>query len=144
MRNNKLVPVEPTKEMIKAGQLAFLTDPLNRCSSIYKAMLAASPDVDQEPVGIIEHSDYQTAAALLGYAPIRKAVAETKEKSIQGLPVGVKLYLHPLQAREVDNLVEALERIAKYPSCRDEELSYRSCREIARTALNDYRGGGGK
>lgn len=44
-----LVPVEPTQEMLKAGQDAWLKDPAKRSSTLYKAMLAAAPEVEHEP-----------------------------------------------------------------------------------------------
>lgn len=44
MSKYKLVPVEPTQEMIDAGRTAR-THPAER----YKAMLAAAPEVEQEP-----------------------------------------------------------------------------------------------
>jgi hypothetical protein len=43
----KLVPVEPTAQMLIAGQQAWLDDPMRRSSTLYSAMLSASPPPPQ-------------------------------------------------------------------------------------------------
>lgn len=40
---HKLVPVEATWEMLRAGQRAWLADPERKSSTLYRAMVAAAP-----------------------------------------------------------------------------------------------------
>lgn len=64
MNTHKLVPIYPTPEMIHAGQMAvsgFPRDVLDR----YQAMLAAAPEVEQEPV-IVDSVDEIPAYAWHG------------------------------------------------------------------------------
>ena len=52
MSKYKLVPVEPTLEMLGAAQRAWMDDPARRSSTLWKAMLAAAPGIDlAQPVG---------------------------------------------------------------------------------------------
>jgi|SRR5699024_826696 len=89
MRGYILVPIEPTKEMIKAGQLAFLTDRLNRCSSIYKAMLGAAPVVKQVPAPNV---------AQLVEALERLSYVAQKRENVMGSPISLLMEREELQA----------------------------------------------
>ena len=53
--------------------------------------LLDQPNQEQVPVAIVEISDYQTAAAMLGDMPLRKAVQELYEGALR---IGDKLYTH--------------------------------------------------
>ena len=98
----KLVPVEPTREMIHAGQMAvsgFPRDVLER----WEAMLAAAPEVEQEPLAwIINHADWGCSEPTF-----HGNIAERYEADQPGCTV--PLYAHPQPAPEVAKLVEALE-----------------------------------
>lgn len=43
-----IVPAEPTMAMLAAGQKAWIADPLKRSTTLYKAMVEASPLVPQD------------------------------------------------------------------------------------------------
>lgn len=42
----KLVPVEPTNEMLDYAHTVWLRDPLRRSTTLYRGMLAAAPQPD--------------------------------------------------------------------------------------------------
>jgi hypothetical protein len=62
----------------------------------WQAWQAAHPGYagESEPVGIVNHADHQPDLCDPD-APLRMAVDETYERSIQGLPKGTKLYTRP-------------------------------------------------
>lgn len=89
MSDWKLVPVEPTDEMVRAGYHArFEQASTNR---IYRAMLAAAPAVSAEPVLVVEKEpDYWSRGHF--YEGTKPHIDPTK---VWDLPIGTKLYLHP-------------------------------------------------
>lgn len=113
----KLVPIEPTPEMIHAGQMAvsgFPRDVLER----WQAMLVAAPAVEQKPyayeygldngdgtfsVVINKGSFAQLKENEFGYLPPFDAAS--KERPV------MPLYLHPQPTPEVAKLVEVLEEL---------------------------------
>lgn len=122
----KLVPVEPTQKMIDAGRTAR-AHPIER----YKAMLAAAPEFDQEPVAwIINHSDWSSSEPVL-----KKNIAERYESDQPRCTI--PLYLHPQKSPEVAKLVEALERIKGLDSMAYHSLE--TAKIVARNALATYR-----
>ena len=44
----KIVPKEPTSEMLKAAQTVWLNDPMRRTTTFYQAMLAAAPKPEEQ------------------------------------------------------------------------------------------------
>ena len=115
MSKYKLVPVEPTPEMLEAGadwcgQGLGKDEAKGRAATAYKYMLAAAPEVEQEPVGYV-------SPRLLDALRSGKACGITME----GEPdahngVTIPLYTAPQPAEQqpapdVAALVEALEDI---------------------------------
>ena len=94
----KLVPIEPTQEMIDEGRTAR-THPRER----YKAMLAAAPAVEQAPVAWVSPN---ALSRLSPDSPVNCALVH-KRRNNETFP----LYLHPQPTPEVAKLVEALEGI---------------------------------
>ena len=96
----KLVPIEPTQEMIHAGQMAvsgFPRDVLER----WQAMLVAAPDVDQAPVAWVSPN----ALSRLSHDSQVNCALVHKQHINETFP----LYLHPQPAPEVAKVVESLE-----------------------------------
>lgn len=139
MTNYKLVPMEPTPEMLAEARckLTVMAEQDETNSDVYQAMLAAAPDVRAEPVGWVWHSYNQTNFTSGSH---HKEVLEAN---------GVKLtpvYTapQPVERRPtpgISALVEALERIARCLRERSDELSANDLREIARKAIAAYRNG---
>lgn len=124
MGEHKLVPAEPTVDMILKLMAVGLrhaeyTDggspTVLDVAYGYKAMLAAAPIIEQEPVAwIINHSDWA------GSDPIsEKAIAERYEADQPGCTV--PLYLRPQSAPETAKLVEALQSLL---DMQDEDCRY--------------------
>ena len=114
----KLVPVNPTPEMIHAGQMAvsgFPRDVLER----WEGMLAAAPDVEQEPVARII-----SQPRFCGKFTDDKKIAEYWESEEQGCTA--PLFLHPQQAPESAELVEALQSLLDMQdeNCRYDHQGY--------------------
>lgn len=61
MNEWKMVPVEPSDEMLDAGAKAWLSDDLRRSSTLYRAMISAAPPVDAQPVAYIRKDQVQQA-----------------------------------------------------------------------------------
>ena len=107
----KLVPIEPTQEMIDEG-LTSRTHPRER----YKAMLAAAPAVEQKPYAYeygLDNGD-GTFSVVIN----KGSFAQLKENEFGYLPPFdtaskehpvTPLYLHPQPAPEIAKLVESLE-----------------------------------
>ena len=129
----KLVPIEPTQEMIDEGRTAR-THPKER----YKAMLAAAPDVEQEPVAwIISHPRF------CGKFTDDKKIAEYWESEEQGCTA--PLFLHQQPEPEVAELVEVLDEMIDVAKRVDSWESFPSDPiEKAEEALSDYRNQGGE
>lgn len=66
----KLVPVEPTGEMLRAAQAAWLNDPARRPTTMWQAMLAAAPVAE---AGEGERLRARVAAAYESAAPVAEA-----------------------------------------------------------------------
>ena len=164
MTKYKLVPLEPTPEMVRAAEDAHM--PFGDMELAIRMAILEAPEVEQEPVawlcvwpegGKFVAGSYESAKNYRDGAA--SVYGEDQAPRIRSL------YLHPqpdlkdayqgaredlsiwkrraLEAeKNTDQLVEALELIGKYPCTRDEELGYPKCREIARTAIAAYRKGG--
>lgn len=65
---------------------------------------------DSEPVAIVEPSDYVTAAQLVGEESLRKAVRELYEGALR---IGDKLYRHAQQPVVPQDVLEALQKVAR-------------------------------
>ena len=128
MSTHKLVPVEPTQEMIDAGRTAR-THPAER----YKAMLAAAPDFDRHVIAEVNENDDGQWADIL---PDRHVY------------LGQPLYAVMQPAPDVTILVETLESIAEYWNQDSNEGAMRDACEYARSAalaaLAAYRKKGGE
>lgn len=94
MSTHKLVPVEPTDEMVSATGL----EPI-RARAAYRAMLAFVPEVEQEPAAWLVR-----AKAFCGDVTTNKDSAEFFERCAPGSTT--PLYLHPQPAQD-----------AEYPAC---------------------------
>lgn len=66
--------------------------------------------MDSEPVAIVEPSDYVTAAQLVGEESLRKAVRELYEGALR---IGDKLYRHAQQPVVPDDVLAALQKVAR-------------------------------
>ena len=102
MSKYKLVPIEPTQEMIHAGQMAvsgFPRDVLER----WQAMLTAAPAVEQAPAAWVSPN---ALSRLNPDSPVNCALVH-KRRINETLP----LYLHPQPTPEVAKLVGVLEGI---------------------------------
>ena len=130
MKKFVLVPVEPTHNMILAGSLNSQMTPAMADSS-YRAMLAAAPAPDVQPVAEIVEQDIKYC----GYARAIKHLTPVETKD-DLLPVGTKLYLHP-PAAAVQDLVASLMIIAGKQRCVD---SLMSNVDIALEALKRWEG----
>ena len=130
MKKFVLVPVEPTHNMILAGSLDSQMTPAMADSS-YRAMLAAAPAPDVQPVAEIVEQDIKYC----GYARAIKHLTPVETKD-DLLPVGTKLYLHP-PAAAVQDLVASLMIIAGKQRCVD---SLMSNVDIALEALKRWEG----
>lgn len=126
MSKHKLVPVEPTSEMIDAWRTAR-THPRER----YKAMLAAAPEV--EKVGFCE----DTALSLAERTFSTEVDEQLAEDIIQYARRLHSRYTAPQPAPEVTKLVEALELFMNSPTPTGEDF------DKARAAIADYRKQGG-
>ena len=101
MNKYKLVPAEPTPEMIHAGQMAvsgFPRDVLER----WQAMLAAAPAVEQAPVAWVSPN---ALSRLSTDSPVNCAVVH-KIRINESFP----LYLHPQPTPDVSHIVKLLDR----------------------------------
>lgn len=97
----KLVPVEPTEEMVSAG-LSARTCPRER----YQAMLAASPDFGSKVAAEVNQDEYGFCADILLGQRVR---------------FGKPLYAHLQPAINVTQVVEALQLLL---DMEDEECRY--------------------
>ncbi len=68
MTKYQLVPAEPTTEMLRAAQDAWLADPERRSSILYRAMLSASPSPPPEVLEEIERRIGECRRRLTGSA----------------------------------------------------------------------------
>lgn len=108
MSKHKLIPIEPTKDMVIAGGKSLferglfpLPEDVIECC---KAMLAAAPDFDRHVIAEVnEDDDGYWADILRG----------------QSVHLGQPLYGVMQPAPEVAKLVEALERLVLAAQCRD-------------------------
>lgn len=147
----KLVPVKPTREMWAAAGDAVVA--LNSqhhdaiSSAVYKAMLAAAPEVEQDLVGWVVvgpgdcMSDIQTDRC---HAVDLKSDMDSELPPHHAGPAHeVKpLYLHPQPAPDVAELVDALEEIVQWVgrwAAADHPVA-----TVARKALAAYRQQGGE
>lgn len=106
MSEYKLVPVEPTLEMIGAAR-----DCADCLGDIYRAMLAAAPAVSAKPVCITTQS--QIEAFKTGYA--RTLVGRDPRFCYVPHETDVPLYLHPPAPAVADKLAKALRgMVVKY------------------------------
>lgn len=162
MSKYKMVPVEPTAQMLLDGQGAWLKDPLQRSSTLYKAMVAAAPAVQGEPAAFDEDVAL-TLAEREFYTEIDERLAADIIRYARKLHT---LYSAPQPAEQqpdVAQLVEALEQIERwdgFPSTGEvwegsgEPVSYGAAfgsngerdfmRGVARKALAAYHKQGGK
>lgn len=94
MSKHKLVPVEPTQAMGVAGCYAVPQISHEEAQAAYKAMLAAAPEVEQEPVAwIINHPNWGS------FNPeMEREIAERYEADKPGSTT--PLYLHSQQTQE--------------------------------------------
>lgn len=147
----KLVPVEPTSEMLAAGERAL--DAGCYASGIYADILAATPEVEQEPVAWVR---------MKGSSPVDLYARKKQAELFVGLAGGrlEPLYLHPQPAPDAalaailaNSLVELLdmqEEECRYDHegyCQAHNLDHatRGCRvKIAREALAAHRKQGGE
>ena len=124
----KLVPVEPTQEMIHAGQMAvsgFPRDVLER----WEAMLAAAPDFDRHVIAEVNLDDDGYWADILPG---------------QSVHLGQPLYGVMQPAPEVAKLVEALGEMIEVAKAVDSWESFPSDPiEKAEDAIRAYRKQGG-
>lgn len=101
MTQYKLVPVEPTEEMIRAMEREWITgSSIDMAKREYKAMLATAPQPAQEPVAWCNRAAYDAMRAGVG-----PTVAILRERP----GFHMALYAAPTQAAPVAELVEALE-----------------------------------
>lgn len=89
MSGYKLVPIEPTKEMIDAGGMAVSSFPKDVLDQ-YQAMLASAPVVEQEPVAWVSPKGL---SRLSPDSPVNYALVH-KRSNNETLP----LYLHHSQS----------------------------------------------
>lgn len=135
----KLVPLEPTREMwAAAGDAVVALESRHHdavSEAVYKAMLAAASEVEQEPVAFDKDAALTMAERTFS-TKIDEQLAVDIAQYAQRLHA---LYTatHPVPA--VAALVEALERIGRYPRESSDELSTYGLREVARKALAAYR-----
>src|SRR5690554_1456880 len=68
MTDCKLVPVEPTDEMVLEGarHLRIMSLPAREAASVYQAMLAAAPAVQGEPVAYLFNDEAGRTKIVLG------------------------------------------------------------------------------
>lgn len=131
MSKHKLIPIEPTKDMVIAGgkslfERGFFTLPEDVIECC-KSMLAAAPEVEQEPVAWARMKDGRLADVFAD-----RKLAEF----LSGFAAGKlkPLYLHPQPAPDVTILVEALESIAEYWNQDSNEGAMRDACEYAQSA----------
>lgn len=132
----KLVPVEPTDEMRRKAGLSRGAD-YYTITKIWRAMLDAAPDVEQEPVAwIIRHPRF------CGKFTDNKAIAEHWENEDKGCTA--PLFLHQQPAPDTAKLVEALETMIEVAKAVDSWESFPSDPiEKAEDAIRAYRKQGG-
>ncbi len=108
MINNQLTREENVQAVfdLKAGYTLGLAD-VEILKRVARMALAA---IDSEPVAIVEPSDYVTAAQLVGEGPARKAVHELYEGALR---IGDKLYRHAQQPVVPDDVLDALQKVAR-------------------------------
>lgn len=113
--------MELARQMLSNVEIIAVAEKLVRCrgryhsEQNYRALAAlfgvTTPDLppleDEQPVAVVEPSDYVTAAQLVGEGPARKAVHELYEGALR---IGDKLYLHPQQGKAVQ-VPECFERL---------------------------------
>ena len=97
MKNYRLVPLEPTPDMLFAARSALIAwatrSTLDKERAVYKAMLAAAPVVEQEPVAwLVKERTY------CGDATTDKDAVEYLERCAPGCTT--PLYLHPQPAQD--------------------------------------------
>lgn len=88
-------------------------DNIRRDGSSYESMMVAGAYIGWqaaqaqagEVVGVINYADYQA----MDGTPMRMAVDETSPKSIQGLPVGTKLYTAPPAAKVNQQAIDIIQ-----------------------------------
>ncbi len=81
----------------------------------------------QQPVAVVEPSDYVTAAQLVDEGPGRKAVHELYEGALR---IGDKLYRHAQPVQVPDELLSAMEEVLRI-SARDHEFWHKAKEGIA-------------
>ena len=151
----KLVPVEPTREMWAAAGNAVVA--LNSqhhdavSEAVYKAMLAAAPEMEQEPYAyeygasngdgtfsVVMDKGRLSQLGETEYDYCHPGIFASKERPV------TPLYLHPQPAPEVAKLVEALDEMIEVAKAVDSWESFPSAPiERAEDAIRAYRNQGG-
>jgi hypothetical protein len=115
MSEYKLVPVEPTLDMLHAvleqnrkENIIKIGAEYPIADAIYKAMLASCPDVSSEPVAKIIHT---IGTGLLEGKTIPKVMLDAKYAN---LPKGTKLFTEP----QPDRVAELEAKLAEYEKMR--------------------------
>jgi hypothetical protein len=137
----KLVPVEPTHNMILAGSLDSRMTP-SMANSSYRAMLNSAPAPDVQPVAWmnvfddVNRGSFGTPADT--HLELDEAEQQIKRQKAKGLCAlrTIPLYTHP-PAADVQELVAALMIIAGKQRCVD---SLMSNVDIAVEALKKWEG----
>lgn len=115
MSEYKLVPVEPTDEMIKAGWKCYDAKPSFSVADMYAAMLAAAPAVSAEPVAWAVYNGVCISAVTMREGVANEHCKKSQmEHDLSGSLAAFNvrpLYLHPPAPAVADKLAEALREI---------------------------------
>ena len=112
MSNYKLAPLEPTPEMVRAAEDAYM--PFGDMGLAIRMAILEAPEVEREPVA------WMTSARVFGEG--LTADRQEAEGWLKNWPdKTAPLYLHPQPSPDVSALVEALESLLEV---QDEDCRY--------------------